>query len=99
MNPSSAVEIKFCEKSKPKQWTVFLVFCSNQNDKIEQNIAKMSKYYKVSIQEKSVATEMFAVKPYLDSFDCFKEEIFIRKPELREKNLRFSYYGKWEIAY
>lgn len=52
--------------------------------------SKMSRIFKVCIQ----GQEVIAIKPYLDNFQCFKEEIFIRKPDLKNKNLRFAYDGK-----
>lgn len=60
----------------------------------------MSRIYKVAIcVGPSADKEIFAIKPYLESFDSFKEEIFIRKPELKNQPLKIYYTGKpfWKL--
>lgn len=54
----------------------------------------MSRIYKVCIVGSDGANEVFAIKPYLESFDSFKEEIFIRLPHLKSQDLKFYYEGK-----
>lgn len=54
----------------------------------------MSRIYKVSFDNGLGKKEVFAIKPYLENFDSFKEEIFIRMPELKAKTLKFFYEGK-----
>lgn len=55
----------------------------------------MSRIYKVSFENGSGKKEVFAIKPYLENFDSFKEEIFIRMPELKNKSLKFFYEGEY----
>lgn len=52
--------------------------------------------YKVCVvnQSNEGANEVFAIKPYLESFDSFKDEIFIRMPELKNQTLKIYYQGK-----
>lgn len=49
--------------------------------------------YKVCVvnQSNESANEVFAIKPYLESFDSFKDEIFIRMPELKNQKLKIYY--------
>lgn len=56
----------------------------------------MPRIYKICIVNPSneSANEMFAIKPYLESFDSFKDEIFIRMPELKNQTLKIYYQGK-----
>lgn len=56
----------------------------------------MTKIYKVVILNHPLegSNEVFAIKPYLESFDSFKEEIFIRMPELKSQTLKLFYEGK-----
>lgn len=56
----------------------------------------MSRIYKVCIHghPKVGTMEIFAIKPYLESFDNLKEEIFIRKPDLKNRDIRIYYTGK-----
>lgn len=61
----------------------------------------MSRIYKVCIHghPKVGTMEIFAIKPYLESFDNLKEEIFIRKPDLKNRDIRIYYTGKLGAAY
>lgn len=54
----------------------------------------MSQVYKILFDNGSGKKEMFAIKPFLGRFDNFKDEIFIRMPELKNKSLKFYYEGK-----
>lgn len=56
----------------------------------------MSGVYKVYIhgQPKVGTMEVFAIKPFLESFDGLKEEIFVRKPDLKNQDIRIYYNGK-----
>ncbi|XP_055303023.1 protein ref(2)P-like [Sitodiplosis mosellana] len=49
--------------------------------------------YKICVVNNLAETagEMFAVKPYLETFDSFKDEIFIRMPELKSQALKIYY--------
>ncbi|XP_031624754.1 sequestosome-1 [Contarinia nasturtii] len=53
----------------------------------------MSRIYKICVVNNLTesAGEVFAVKPYLESFDSFKDEIFIRMPELKNQPLKIYY--------
>lgn len=53
----------------------------------------MSRIYKICIvnSQSEKAGEVFAIKPYLESFDSFKDEIFIRMPELKNQPLKIFY--------
>lgn len=39
----------------------------------------------------------FIIRPYLNDFHNFKEEIYMRMPHLKGKQLEFYYDGKFEI--
>lgn len=56
----------------------------------------MPQIYKVCVLNhlNDNSNEVFAIKPYLDSFDSFKEEIYIRMPELKNQQFRIYYEGK-----
>lgn len=56
----------------------------------------MSRIYKICVIGFPFdgANEVFAIKPYLESFDSFKEEIFIRMPDLKTQNLKIYYEGE-----
>lgn len=52
----------------------------------------MPQIYKVCvISSNDNANEVFAIKPYLESFDSFKDEIYIRMPELKNQPFRIYY--------
>lgn len=55
----------------------------------------MSRIYKICVINQSTenANEVFAIKPYLESFDSFKDEIYIRMPELKSQPLKIYYQG------
>lgn len=55
----------------------------------------MSTIYKVFVLDHPVEgnRDAICVKPYLDNFENFKEEIFIRFPELRDAQLNIFYEG------
>lgn len=56
----------------------------------------MSRIYKICLlnQSNENGCEVFAIKPYLESFDSFKDEIFIRMPELKNQPIKIYYQGK-----
>lgn len=56
----------------------------------------MSRIYKICVVNNSneTASDVFAIKPYLESFDSFKDEIFIRMPELKNQQLKIIYRGE-----
>lgn len=56
----------------------------------------MSRIYKICVVNNLTENtgEVFAIKPYLESFDSFKDEIFIRMPELKNQALKIYYQGK-----
>lgn len=56
----------------------------------------MSRIYKVCVVSgpNEVGKDIFAIKPYLDSFESFKEEIFIRKAEMKNTPFKLYYRGK-----
>lgn len=56
----------------------------------------MSRIYKIFIVNNVNETEgdVFAIKPYLESYDSFKDEIYIRMPELKNQQLKIVYRGK-----
>lgn len=56
----------------------------------------MPQIYKVCVLNhlNDNSNEVFAIKPYLDSFDSFKDEIYIRLPELKNQQFRIYYEGK-----
>lgn len=54
----------------------------------------MSRIYKILFDNGSGTKEMFAIKPFLERLDDFKDEIFIRMPELKNKSLKFYYEGE-----
>lgn len=64
--------------------------------KEKKNIFKMPQIYKVCVLNhlNDNSNEVFAIKPYLESFDSFKDEIFIRMPELKNQQFRIYYEGK-----
>lgn len=55
----------------------------------------MPQIYKVCVLNSlsDNANEVFAIKPYLESFDSFKDEIYIRMPELKNQPFRIYYEG------
>lgn len=61
----------------------------------------MSRIYKVCIHghPKVGTMEIFAIKPYLESFDNLKEEIFIRKPDLKNRDIRIYYTGESSLPH
>lgn len=58
-------------------------------------IFKMPQIYKVCVLNhlSDNSNEVFAIKPYLESFDSFKDEIYIRMPELKNQQFRIYYEG------
>lgn len=55
----------------------------------------MSQIYKVYIlsEQNENENEIFAIKPSLDGFNNFKEQIFTRLPKLQVHSLKFYYKG------
>lgn len=56
----------------------------------------MSRIYKVCVLDHPVEgrRDIICVKPFLDNLDNFKEEIFIRFPELSDEALSIFYEGE-----
>lgn len=56
----------------------------------------MSRVYKVCLLNyPDIGRDtIICVKPLLNNWDTLKEEIFIRLPQLKNKELRISYEGK-----
>lgn len=54
----------------------------------------MSRIFKVCVLDGKKNPETFAIKPHLKNFDTFKEEIYIRLPELKNKSFKIFYTGK-----
>lgn len=61
-----------------------------------KTIFKMSRIYKICVVNNLTENtgEVFAIKPYLESFDSFKDEIYIRMPELKTQPMKIYYQGK-----
>lgn len=53
----------------------------------------MSRIFKVSILGPD-GSETIAIKPCIKKYENFKEEIFIRLPELKNKNFKIFYHGE-----
>lgn len=56
----------------------------------------MSQIYNICVvgHPKESENKLFAIKPNVNNFDTFKNEIFIRMPELMDHSLTFFYQGK-----
>lgn len=61
----------------------------------ENKYFTMSRSFKISFDDHVGEKEVFAVKPISDDFDSLKEELYARKPEFRNKSLKFYYEGKF----
>lgn len=59
------------------------------------SVFTMARNFKISFDDRVGEKEVFAVKPNSDDFDSLKEELYARKPELRNKSLKFYYEGKF----
>jgi hypothetical protein len=54
----------------------------------------LSRIFKACILSADGSQETIAIKPCIKKFESFKEEIFIRLPELKNKNFKIFYHGE-----
>lgn len=57
----------------------------------------MSRNFKVVVETNNKKDCVFIIRPHLIDFDNFKDEIFIRMPQLKGKPLKYHYEGKFDI--
>lgn len=65
---------------------------------MSQNLTKsgetsIRRVFKISIL-RGDETETIAIRPHIKSFTHFKEEIFNRMPQLKNKDFKIFYHGK-----
>ena len=58
----------------------------------------MSSNFKICFNDGSGSKEVFVVKPYSEDFNSLMEEIYARKPELRNKSLKCYYEGEFRTG-
>lgn len=56
----------------------------------------MSQNFKIVVESNNQRKRVFIIKPYLYDFDNFKNEIFLRMPQLKGKLLEYFYEGQLE---
>lgn len=57
----------------------------------------MARSFKISFDNGVDNKEVFAIKPNSEDFESLKEELYTRKPELRNKLLKFYYEGEFQV--
>lgn len=58
----------------------------------------MSRNFKIVVDwNNQTKRVVIIIKPYLNDFDNFKREIFMRMPELKGKPLEYHYEGQLEV--
>lgn len=50
--------------------------------------------FKIVVESNNETKRTFIIRPYLPAFDNFKDEIFMRMPQLKEKPLEYHYEGQ-----